>query len=242
MQDIGVIDSAEAATAALAPMRTRLLAELAEPGSATTLAARLGVPRQKLNYHLRQLEKHGLVELVEERRRGNVTERILRASSSSFVVSPGVMGRVQPAVSTDPDQASPRWLLALASRMVREVGELVGGARRTGKQVGTFGLDGEVRFATPADRAAFADELTDAVTRLVSRYHDDSAEGGRRHRLVLGMHAVPPGTGDTAGSSAPGDSAPGRPTPSSSHTSRSSTPDSASPDSPAMHQEEKNDV
>ncbi|WP_347238120.1 helix-turn-helix domain-containing protein, partial [Dietzia sp. DQ11-38-2] len=101
MQDIGVIDSAEAATAALAPMRTRLLAELAEPGSATTLAARLGVPRQKLNYHLRQLEKHGLVELVEERRRGNVTERILRASSSSFVVSPGVMGRVQPAVSTD---------------------------------------------------------------------------------------------------------------------------------------------
>lgn len=226
MQDIGVIDSAEAATAALAPIRTRLLAELTEPGSATTLAARLGVPRQKLNYHLRQLEKHGLVELVEERRRGNVTERILRASSSSFVVSPGVMGRVQPAVGAEPDQASPRWLLALASRMVREVGELVVGARRAGKQVGTFGLDGEVRFATPADRAAFAAELTDAVTRLVSRYHDDSAEGGRRHRLVLGMHAVPPGTADASGSATPD----------------SSTPDSFTPDHPTAHREEQNDV
>lgn len=199
MQDIGVIDSAEVATAALAPIRTRLLAELSEPGSATTLAARLGVPRQKLNYHLRQLEKHGLVELVEERRRGNVNERILRASSSSYVVSPGVMGRTQPVVGADRDQASPRWLLALASRMVREVGELVVGARRTGKRVGTFGLDGEVCFATPADRAAFADELTDAVTRLVSRYHADSSDGSRRHRLIVGMHAVPPGSPDLSG-------------------------------------------
>ncbi|MBB1030813.1 helix-turn-helix transcriptional regulator [Dietzia sp. SLG310A2-38A2] len=227
MQDIGVIDSAEVATAALAPIRTRLLAELSEPGSATTLAARLGVPRQKLNYHLRQLERHGLVELVEERRRGNVHERILRASSSSYVVSPGVMGRVQPAVGTDRDQASPRWLLALASRMVREVGELIVGARRAGKRVGTFGLDGEVRFATPADRAAFADELTDAVTRLVSKYHDDSSDGGRRHRLIVGMHAVPPGNADPSASA---------------DASGSATYDSDTHDSDPHDSEEKDDV
>ncbi|MFN3340250.1 MAG: helix-turn-helix domain-containing protein [Dietzia sp.] len=206
MQDIGVIDSAEVATAALAPIRTRLLAELSEPASATTLAARLGIPRQKLNYHLRQLEKHGLVDLVEERRRGNVHERILRASSRSYVVSPGVMGQVQPVVGVDRDQASPRWLLALASRMVREVGELIVGARRTGKRVGTFGLDGEVRFATPADRAAFADELTDAITRLVSEYHDDSSDGGRRHRIIVGMHAVPPESAARPESAAPPES------------------------------------
>ena len=223
MQDIGVIDSAEVATAALAPIRTRLLAELTEPGSATTLAARLGVPRQKLNYHLKQLEKYGLVELVEERRRGNVHERILRASSSSYVVSPGVMGRIEPAVGADRDQASPRWLLALASRMVREVGELIVGARRTDKRVGTFGLDGEVRFATPADRAAFADELADAVTRLVSKYHDDSSDAGRRHRLVVGMHAVPPESADTSGRA---------------NTSDSDTSDSADP----SDSEERNDV
>lgn len=227
MQDIGVIDSAEVATAALAPIRTRLLAELSEPGSATTLAARLGVPRQKLNYHLRQLEKHGLVELVEERRRGNVHERILRASSSSYVVSPGVMGRTQPVVGADRDQASPRWLLALASRMVREVGELVVGARRTGKRVGTFGLDGEVCFATPADRAAFADELTDAVTRLVSRYHDDSSDGSRRHRLIVGVHAVPPGSADTS---------------ERADTSDSETSDSDTHDSDTSDGKEKDDV
>lgn len=187
-----MIDSAEAATVALAPIRARLLAELAEPASASTLATRLEIPRQKLNYHLRQLEEHGLIDLVEVRRRGNVTERLLRASSSSYVLSPAVMGAVQPVVGADPDTASPRWLMALATRMVRELGELITGARRTRKRVGTFGLDGEVRFGTPDDRAAFADDLTDAIARLVSRYHDDSAVGGRRHRLIVGMHSVPP--------------------------------------------------
>ena len=65
-----MIDDAAAAEASLDPMRARLLAELAEPGSATMLAARVGLPRQKVNYHLRTLERHGLVELVEERAQG----------------------------------------------------------------------------------------------------------------------------------------------------------------------------
>lgn len=63
-----------AAEVSLDPVRARLLAELAEPGSATMLAAKMGLARQKVNYHLRALEKHGLVALVEERRKGNVTE------------------------------------------------------------------------------------------------------------------------------------------------------------------------
>lgn len=192
--EVAVIDDAAVASAALVPIRRRLLAELAEPASATTLAARLGIPRQKLGYHLRQLEKHGLVRLVEERRRGNVHERILQASSYSYALSPSVMGEVRPVVDSDPDPVSPRWLVALASRTVAEVGTLIAGARRTGKRLGTFGLDGEVRFATPDDRSDFLDELTDAVTRLVSKYHDDSADGGRRHRIIVGMHAVPPTT------------------------------------------------
>ena len=83
MQAIEVIEDPAAAEATLDPIRTRILRELTDPGSATQLAARLGLPRQKVNYHLRTLEQHGLVELVEERRRGNVTERILRATASS---------------------------------------------------------------------------------------------------------------------------------------------------------------
>jgi DNA-binding transcriptional ArsR family regulator len=188
MFDVAVIDDPAAAGVSLDPMRSRLLAALAEPGSATTLAARVGLARQKVNYHLRELERHGLVELVEERRKGNMTERVLRATAASYVISPAVLAEVAPDPDRSTDRLSARWLLALAARLVRDVGALITGSARAGKPVATFGIDGEVRFASAADRAAFATELTAAVTNLVSRYHDESAERGRPYRVVVAVH------------------------------------------------------
>jgi DNA-binding transcriptional ArsR family regulator len=141
-----------------------------------------------VNYHLRALERHGLVELVQERRKGNVTERLLRASAASYVISPAALATVAPDPASAPDRLSARWLLALAAQLVRDVGELLTGATRADKPAATFALDGEVRFASAADRAAFAEELAGAVTTLVARYHDDTAERGRVHRVVVALH------------------------------------------------------
>src|SRR5688500_19730319 len=94
MFDIQVIDDPAAATVALGSMRSRLLSELAAPASAATLAARVGLARQKVNYHLHALEAHGLVRLAEERRWGGLTERLLVATASSSVVSSGALGPV----------------------------------------------------------------------------------------------------------------------------------------------------
>jgi DNA-binding transcriptional ArsR family regulator len=188
MWDVAVIEDAEAAGASLDPIRARLLAELAEPGSASSLAARVGLPRQKVNYHLHELERHGLVELVEERRKGNMTERVLRATASSYVISPAALASVAPDPGRSPDRLSARWLLALAGRLVHDVGALISGAQRAGKRLATYGLDGEVRFASPADRAAFAEELTRAVTALVGKYHDDTGPTGRTFRVVVAIH------------------------------------------------------
>ncbi len=96
MLDIEVIEDPAAAEASLDPIRTRILRELAEPGSATQLAAKVGLPRQKVNYHLKALERHGLVELVEERRKGNVTERVLQATAASYLISPVALASVAP--------------------------------------------------------------------------------------------------------------------------------------------------
>ena len=188
MLEVGVIEESGAAEVALDPIRARLLALLAEPHSATSLAAILGLPRQKVNYHLKTLEAHGLVELVEERRKGNVTERVLRAAAASFVISPAALAPVAPDPDRSPDKLSARWLLAVAARLVKEVGALITGAARAGKPVATFALDGTVRFASAADRAAFVQELTAAVAGLVSRYHDEQAEGGRDHRVIVAIH------------------------------------------------------
>lgn len=202
MLDVAVIEEAAAAEASLDPMRSRILAALAEPGSATMLAGHLGLPRQKVNYHVKELERHGLVELVEERRKGNVTERVYRATASSYVISPSALAAVIPDPSRAPDQLSARWLLALGARLVQEVGSLLTGASRAGRRVATFGIDAEVRFATAADRTAFADDLTQAVAALVGRYHDEAAPEGRSYRMVIGLHQIPAAPSAAAGTAA----------------------------------------
>jgi DNA-binding transcriptional ArsR family regulator len=191
MLDIQVIDDPAAATVALEPMRSRLLSELAEPASAATLATRVGLARQKVNYHLKALEAHGLVQLAQERKWGGLTERLLVATAASYVISPGAMGPVAVDPNREVDRLSASYLIALGARMVREVGELVRRATESHKRLATLSVDTVVRFRSPQDRAAFTYELTEAITKLVSKYHDESAPGGRAHRLVVAGHPLP---------------------------------------------------
>jgi DNA-binding transcriptional ArsR family regulator len=188
VHDVTVIDDPAAAEASLDPIRARLLSALGEPGSATTLAGKVGLTRQKVNYHLRALERHGLIELVEERRKGNCTERVMQATSASYVISPTALSAVAPDPGRAPDQRSARWLLGVAGRLVSEVGELIARSAGAGKPVATLGIDSEVRFATASERAAFAAELADAVNGLVAKYHDEHAPRGREHRFVVALH------------------------------------------------------
>src|SRR5919201_5593788 len=141
MFDVAVIEDPAAAEVSLDPVRARLLAELAEPASATMLAARVGMPRQKVNYHLRALERHGLVELVEERRKGNFTERLMRATAASYVISPTALAALAPDPDRSRDQASAHWMVALAGRLVSEVGDLIERANEAGQPLATFAAD-----------------------------------------------------------------------------------------------------
>src|SRR6188768_1984689 len=191
MLDIQVIDDPAAAAVALGAVRSRLLSELAVPASAATLATRVGLARQKVNYHLRALETHGLVELAEERKWGGLTERLLVATAASYVVSPGALGPVAVDPKREVDRLSASYLIALGARIIREVSDLVCLAEKAGKRLATLSIDTEVCFRSATERAAFSKELTEAIAKLVSKYHDDSAPGGRAHRLVLVAHPLP---------------------------------------------------
>lgn len=190
MLDLDVIDDPAVAITALDPLRARLLAELHEPASAATLAARVGLPRQKVNYHLRSLEEHGLARQVGERKRGGLTERLLQSTAASYVVSPAAMAEAASRPERIADRLSARYLIAVAARVVREVGDLVRGADAAGKPLATLTLDAEVRFRSAAERAEFTEQLTTAVTDLVAQFHDEHAEDGRWHRLVVGAHPI----------------------------------------------------
>ena len=190
MLDVEVIQDPAAAAVALTPLRARMLAELREPASAAALAQRIGLPRQKINYHLRALEAHGLVAVAEERMHGGLTERLLVATAASYVVSPAALGSSAPDPTRIGDRLSARYLIALAARIVREVGAMAGRAEAEaeGRRLATMTIDTEIGFATPEDRARFAEELAQTVTRLAAKYHHDD---GRPHRLVVAAHPVP---------------------------------------------------
>ena len=199
-----IVQSPEKAGVLLQPGRLRLLEQLTEPDSAAGLARRLGVPRQKLNYHLRELEREGFLELIEERRKGNCMERVVRAVAREFLIAPRFVSETTGDRVTA-DRFSAAYLASTAGRMIRELASLCIRARRAGKRLATLTLETEIRFASAESRAAFAEEMTASIARLAAKYHDERAEGGRRFRLLSAVYpAVSPAVrlGESAGESA----------------------------------------
>lgn len=191
MLELDVIELPAAAALTLDPIKARLLADLARPGSAASLAGRVGLSRQKVNYHLRALEEHKLVEPVEERRWGGLTERLMIATAASYVVSPAALGPLGADPDRNNDRLSASYLIALAARIVREVGGLWRRARLSDKRLATLSIDTVIHFKSPVDRAAFTNDLANAVAALVARYHNESAPGARAHRLIVASYPAP---------------------------------------------------
>lgn len=187
VEDVRVLADPAAVEVALDPVRAAILDALAEPGSATTVAAAVGSTRQKVNYHLKALEAHGLVQPAEERAWGGITERIVRRCARRLVVAPHVLDRATSDPTSVADQLSAAYLIAVNARSVSEVGALAEATADT-QRLPTLTIDTVIGFASAADRAAFAADLQAAIAQLVARYHHDD---GRPHRLTVASYPRP---------------------------------------------------
>ena len=195
---LAVVNQRDAASALLNPLRRSILTTLAAPGSATTVAEAIGTPRQLVNYHLRVLERAGLVEEVAQRQRRGLTERIVRATAAHYLVSPDAIAQLGGSTEDVSDRFSATYQVAVAARTIREVAALATLARKAGKPLTTLSLDTQVSFETPAAREAFGNELVATINALVAKYHRGLPAGktGRTYRLFAGAHPIyqPPDT------------------------------------------------
>jgi len=195
---VSAVAACGAAAALLDPLRLRVLDRLREPDSAAGVARALGLPRQRVGYHVRELERHGLLRHVGERRRGNCLERLVQVSARHYLIAPEALG----ALGLDPrqvrDHLSSAYLAAVASQTARDVALLQADADAAGLRLPTLTLETEVRFASPESQHAFARELADAVTRIAARHHDDTAPRGRRFRFLVGGYPAPAEAGAPA--------------------------------------------
>src|SRR5262245_1337096 len=189
MPSVQILADSGQLAAALSPIRQRVLAALREPQSAVALAPQLGLTRQAANYHLRELEREGFLELAEERQRRGCVERVLKTTARAFVISPDVLGRLGQDPSLARDRFSSAYLLATAGQLIRAVALLQNRAQAVDERLATFTMETEARFRSPAAFRAFVDELAESIARLAAKY-DDPSPKSRRFKVVVGAHPV----------------------------------------------------
>jgi DNA-binding transcriptional ArsR family regulator len=189
---LDIIDDPTRARTALQPIRLRLLHRLERPQSAPQLAKAVGMPRQRVLYHLRKLEAQRLVEAHEHGRVGRRIDRSYVRTATSYAIAPKTLGGVAVDARTVADAFSSAYLSAVAGRALNDLAALGRAAAARGKRVPTLTLETEVRFATPADQRRFADELTRALATLAAKYHHPDTPQGRTFRVfACGYPAVP---------------------------------------------------
>jgi DNA-binding transcriptional ArsR family regulator len=205
---VALLDEPDRLRVGLTPIRRRLLERLRQPASATQLASELAMGRQRVNYHLRALEKAKLVDLVEERQRRGCVERILIARAQAFIVDPGVMtaktgsgsGGAAPAPAVSravQDKFSAEHLVETAADVVRDVTRMRVQAEKQGVRLLTFTMQTDISFAEPGDLERFTTAVAEFVAREAAKFHTPT--GGRRYRVVIGGHPSP--RSDSTGSS-----------------------------------------
>ncbi len=200
LPQFALLDRAASAAAVLHPLRQRILASLAEPDSAAGLARRLRLPRQRLNYHVRELARAGLLRRAGRRRKRNMIEQCYVATARGYALSPELLGRLGADPDRVEDTLSAAYLLALASQAQAELGRASREAAEQGKRLTTLSMNSEFRFESAEQRARFARALEAAVVDVIGRFaspaerEDGSAGPGRPFRLILGCYPVPPRT------------------------------------------------
>lgn len=194
--DLAMVASSERAQALLHPLRLRILSLLREPASASDLARRLDLPRQRVNYHVRALERAGFLRPAGRHRKGNMVEQRYVAEARGFVLSPAVLGPVRADWRDIADTGSAEYLLALTEQVRGDVEQAVEQAQAGEDRVGTISLKAQFRFQTPAQRAEFAAAVREAVVAAIARHTspnrlENGRPGrGRAFRLVLACYPI----------------------------------------------------
>jgi DNA-binding transcriptional ArsR family regulator len=195
--ELACIDDLDQARAALDPLRREVLARAREPVSATAVAGELGLPRQRVNYHVRALEDAGLLRRAGRRPRRGLKEQLYVATADAYVLAPSLLGPLRADEARLRDRFSAAYLLARAQRVIGDMVAVLRQAARARKRVATLTLDADLRFTSAAQRRAFTEALQQAVEDVVAKHAaparlpDGGAATGRPFRLMLACHPAP---------------------------------------------------
>lgn len=193
------VEEPERAELLLHPLRQTILSEAREPSTAAEIARRVGLPPQKVNYHVRTLADAGFLRPAGEGRKRNLIEKRYRASARSYLLLPRILGEMSAGGPTEADRFSANYLIHLSALIQEELSAWLDPEEDVGRSVPTLSLEAELRFESSAQRTAFAEALQEAVSDVIgshtapARDPDGRPRPGRVFRLVVGCYPVPRG-------------------------------------------------
>ena len=180
-----LLESTEQLAAITHPTRLRILDALRSPDSAAGVARTLGEPRQRINHHVRELAKAGLLVEAGERRKGNFVEQLYESAAGTFVVSARLTWGDGARLRAIADQVSLQHLVQVGERLQRDAAALLDRAAFDGEEIASATVEATVRFADAEARAAFLDEYLELVARLVEQH---TGGDGESYTVALVAH------------------------------------------------------
>jgi Helix-turn-helix domain len=183
------LDDPVAIVAATHPVRAAILDSMREPATAAAVARRIGQTRQNVAYHVRELEKVGLLRHVGQRQNGNFLEQTYVAVADTLVISPAsTWGDPGPRAEALADQLSLAELFAAGERLQHDCALLLDQAAFDGDEVPSASVTTDVRFGSDEARSAFLRDYVEALTTLARKH---GSRRGTPYRLLLAAYPNP---------------------------------------------------
>jgi DNA-binding transcriptional ArsR family regulator len=180
-----VVESPEQAMALLNPLRAEILSRLAEPASAAEVARGINEIPQRVNYHLKALEKVGLVRRVGSRQVRNLVEVLYLAIARTYILSEGLNWPGQ-TVQQMKDQGSLSHLVHTAERIKRDALLLMERSDQQ-EEIPSATLDTRIQLASAEQRGAFVEEYVQLVNQLVEKYQT-TTDGQETYQVILAVY------------------------------------------------------
>jgi DNA-binding transcriptional ArsR family regulator len=188
IQENYVLESPEQAMALLNPLRGEIVAHLMEPASASEVARQLNETPQRINYHLKSLEKVGIVRRVGSRQVRNLVEVLFQAVAKSFVLAESLSMKPE-TVRKLKDQGALSHLITTSERMKKDALLLMEQSDEN-EVIASAALQLQVSLADPEQRHAFVEEYVSLVHKLVAKYHSDSKQEDT-YQVLLAVYPKP---------------------------------------------------
>ncbi|MBE1446629.1 winged helix-turn-helix domain-containing protein [Paenibacillus sp. OAS669] len=183
-----LIQSPDQAMALLNPLRADIVSRLIEPASAAELARMINEPPQRMNYHLKALEKTGLIRRVGTRQVRNLVEVLYQSIAKTFVLAES-LSLSEETIERLKEHGSLAQLITTAEQMKKDAVYLMEHSEK-GIEIPSATLQMDVPLLDGEDRETFIADYVDMVKQLVGKYAKaaDNVQSPPLYKVILSVY------------------------------------------------------